>query len=630
MEIKLDKKSYNQNKTKIKWIDKENNSSSKETPLKVIPIRWLGEVGGNMMLIEYRSDIIVIDAGMLMWIHWMPGVDYIIPDVTYLISKREKIRGIVITHGHLDHIWAIKHIMPDLWYPPIYGTPLSMALTKKSLEEKKIVNKCNINIINPDIDLIKLWCFTIEFFRVNHSIPEAVWLNIHTPKWNIVHSWDFKIDFTPAVDKPADLAKIARIWQEGVLLFFSDSTNAHRPGTTPSEKNIWESLENSIKNVKWRLIIATFSSLIWRIKQIIEAAVKYNKIIFLWWRSMINNMEIAKKLGYINVPNWLIRPLRWSIDDIPDNRVVVLTTGSQWEEFSALVRIAKDEHPHLNVRPWDTILLSSSPIPWNERSIVDMINNLITKWADVTTNNDLDIHVSWHAQQDELKLMLSLVKPKYFIPVHGELFMREAHKKLAVELWNSTENIFLINNWDILNVFKNKIEPSGKKIKLDTVIIDWLGVWHLSGEYVIKARKIMAESWILTFIIKIDTVSKNMIGNVQIESRGFVYSSEVRQLHTKVVDFIKHEYKTIYKNIRNPQQIHVKDTLKIIKSKLENFITAQIWRAPMIIPMYVYTQKEVQKKDITKEEGIIWLTLDEQWSNNNPTKPINNLKVKYE
>ena len=609
----------------------ENNSkkSAKEIPLKIMPMGWVEEVWGNMTVVEYRSDIFIIDIGMLFGADGILGVDYIIPDVSYLTNKKKKIKGIIITHGHLDHIWALKHILPLLDFPPIYGTPLSMALIRKSLEEKKILKQATLNVINPDIDLVKLWVFTIEFFRVNHSIPDSVWLNIHTPKGNILHTWDFKIDFTPAVDKPADLAKIARIWQEGVLLMFSDSTNATRIGRTPSESVIWEALDKEIKETKWRLIIATFASLIWRIVQIVESAVKNNKIVFLWGRSMINNMEIAKQLWYINVPQGMVRPLRWSIEDLPDHKVVVITTGSQWEEFSALVRIANNEYPYLTIRPADKILLSSSPIPGNERSVVDMTNQLINKWANVVTNNELDIHTSGHWRQDDLKLMLSLVKPKYFVPVHGEVFMKDAHKKLAIEIWVKEENIFMVPNWWIINITRNKVVLEDEKIKLDTVMIDGLWVWHLSGEYVIKARQIMQQSGMLSFILKIDTNTKELIGNIQIESRWFVYSSEVKKIHTRIVNFVRNEYEKMYKH--RGKNIIIKEVLKQIKGKLEDFINGQIGRVPMIIPSFVYINREVSKKDIDSEEATIGMTLEEQWVKDweivKTKKPVKKMRI---
>lgn len=615
-------KSNNNKKTdNVKFTNKRRSLSQKdgrnqnwEKPLKIVALWWLEQVWENMMFMEYENDIIIIDAWMLMpgWeVFW---VDYIIPDISYLVKNKNKIRWIVITHGHLDHIWALKHILPDLDFPTVYWTPLALWLIKKSLEWNSEFQSFKSKSINPDLDIIKLWAYNIEFFRVNHSIPEPIWLAIHTPKWLIAHTWDFKIDFNPAIDKPADLAKISRIWQEWVKLLFSDSTNAFKPWRTPSEKQIWESLEKVIKESDRRLIIATFSSLIWRISQIIQYAVKYNKIVFLSWRSMVNNVEIAKQLWYIDVPNWIIRKLNSDIDSLPDNRVIILTTWSQWEEFSALVRVAKWEHPQIKIREWDKILLSAVPIPWNEMAVVWMINDLIRKWADVITNKELDLHVSWHWYQDDLKMMLSMIKPQYFIPVHWELFMRHTHKKLAEELWMEAEKIFLVDNWNVIEVYNDSVKISEKKIKLDQVMIDWLWIWHLSWEYVMKARKIMSEDWMVALIFKVDSKSKELVWNIQIESRGFVYSSEVKKVHTNIVEFVKKRY---YEFLRKEKE--VKNILKLVKEELNDFLTKTVWRVPMIIPMFVYINREsIWSIDaMEEEEALVWMTLEEQWRNSN-------------
>lgn len=586
------------------------DNPNREAPVKIVNLGWLEQVWENMSFFEYKDDIFTVDAGMLMPGGDMFGIDYIIPDVSYLKKNKHKIRWMIITHGHLDHIWAIKHVLPDLDFPTVYATPLAIALIKKSLEGTPLLQHFKYHVVNPDIDVIKLWVFSIEFFRVNHSIPESIGLAIHTPKGLIVHTWDFKIDFTPAVDKVADLAKIARIWQEWVKLMLSESTNALVPGRTPSEQTIGDSIENVIKNTHGRLIIATFSSLVWRIAQIIEYAVKYNKIVFLGWRSMVNNVEIWRELGYINAPAWLIRKLWKDVDSVPDERVIILTTWSQWEEFSALVRIADGEHPFLKIKENDKILLSAVPIPWNEGAVIDMINNLIRKWADVITNKELDLHVSWHAYQEDLKIMLSLVKPEHLIPIHGELFMRNHHKKLAISMWVDREKIFLMDNGNILEIYSDKVAISPKKLKLDTVMIDGLWIWHLSWEYVMKARQIMAEDGMVSLIFKIDSKSKELVGNIQIESRWFVYSSEVKKIHTNIVEYVKKRYAVHLKRSTN-----VKDILKVIKDELTEYLTKYVGRVPMIIPMFVYINRDGtwygQDEEIG-EDDIVGMTLEEQ------------------
>lgn len=592
----------------------EDKNNIKENQLKIVPLGWLEQVWENMMFMEYKNDIIIIDAWMLMpWgeLYW---VDYIIPDISVLKQKKSKIRWIVITHWHLDHIWALKHVLPELGYPTVYGTPLAIGFIKKLLEWTPALKEAKFQVVNPDTDIVKLWCFSVEFFRVNHSIPEPVWLAVHTPKGLIVHTWDFKIDYTPAIDKVADLAKMARIWQEWVKLLFSDSTNATKPWRSPSEKQIWDSLEKVIKDSKSRLVIATFSSLIWRIVQIIEYAVKYNKIVFLSGKSLINNVEIAKQLWYLKVPQWIVRKISDDVDSLPDDRVLIITTWSQWEEFSALVRIAKWEHQQITIRPWDKILLSAVPIPWNETAVINMINELIRKWADVVTNKDLDIHVSWHANQDDLKMMLSLMNPEYFVPVHWELYMRDAHKKIAKELWMKDEKVFLVDDGQVIEVDEKAVRISPKKIKLDTVMIDGLWIWNLAWEYVMKARKIMAEDGMITFILKIDSKTKELVWNIQIESRWFVYSTEVKKIHTNIVEFVKKKYYSLSKD-----RIEIKEILKIIKEELGDFLTKAVWRVPMIVPMFVYINRDTAwniKDELPEEDAILGTSVVEEkdWS----------------
>ncbi|MEF2175762.1 MAG: ribonuclease J [Candidatus Absconditabacteria bacterium] len=582
----------------------------KEKPLKVIPLGGMEQVGENMTILEYEDDIIIIDAGMLMPGGEVFGVDYIIPDITYLKPKKSKIRGIIITHGHLDHIGALKHILADLNYPKVYATNLAAGIIKKTLEGTPVLKEISIEIVNPDVNILSLGCFTVEFFRVNHSIPEAMGLSINTPKGLLVTTGDFKIDYTPAVDKVADLAKIARIGQEGVKLFFSDSTNALKPGSPPSEKQIGESLGSVIEHSKSRLIIATYSSLIGRLSQIVDYAVKFNKIVFLSGRSLINNMEIAKELGYIKAPQGIVRKISDDVDVLPDDRVIILTTGSQGEEFSALTRIAKGEHQQIKLRPGDRVLLSAVPIPGNEMAVVSMINDLIRRGADVVTNKDMDIHVSGHAGQADLKMMLSLVKPDYFMPIHGELYMRHAHKNLAMELGMPSEKVFLSDNGNILEVYDNGVLMSPKRLKLDTVMIDGLGIGNMSGEYVMKARRIMSEDGMITLIFKVDSKNKSLVGNIQIESRGFVYSQEVKKVHTNIVEYVKKRY---YHYLDKKDT--VKDILKILKEELSEHLTKTIGRVPMIIPMFVYINRDSSgniKDDMSDEYAIVGMTLEEQ------------------
>lgn len=580
-----------------------------EIPVKVFWLGWLEEIWINMTVIEYKDDIIIVDAWLEFASFDMHGVDYIIPDISYLAPKKKNIRGILITHGHLDHIWAIKHILSELDYPIVYTTPLALWLIKRSLNDQD-QKKMKYKIIDPDIDIIKLWEFLVEPFRVNHSIPESMWYAIHTPKWNIVHSWDFKIDFVPAIDKPADLGKISRIWQEWVKLYLWESTNARTPWHTPSEKLIWENLEHVItKHPTQRIIISTFASNIWRIIQIIESAVKHNRVIFLAGRSMVWNVQLCQELGYINVPKDMIRMVSGEIDNMPDERVMILCTGSQWEEFSALVRMATNTYKDFMIRPWDCILLSSHTIPWNEKAVWTLMNNLIDMWIDLVDEPTLALHTSGHSCQEDMKEMMALLKPEYFCPIHWEALMRHAHKKIALDMRIPEEKILLPKNGQIVELYDECVLLSDKKIKLDTVTIDGKWQWHLSWEYVTKARGIMWQDWVVSLIFKIDTKTKELVWNLQIESRGFVYSSEVKPIHTQIVEFARAKY-----NENLKKKMDIKENLRTIKDLLEPEIEKIIGRVPMIIPMYVYINREAltTTEKPNEDEEIIWMTLEEQ------------------
>ena len=526
--------------------------------------------------------------------------------------RKDKIRGILVTHGHLDHIGALKHVLPALGYPMMYATNLTVRMVQKQFEEAKILKNLRYKVINPDLDILKLGCFTIESFRVNHNIPESLGFSIHTPKGLVVTPGDYKIDFTPAIDKPADMAKIARIGQEGVRLMLGESTNAMKPGRTLSEMVIGQNLDGIIKHAKGRLIIATFASNVGRLIQIIESAAKYNKIVFASGRSMVNIIEIVKQLGYINVPYGFIRKIGEDVNNLPDERVVIMCTGAQGEEFSALARISRGEHPTVALKPGDQILMSATPIPGNEKAVITMMNDFVRKKIDVITNSDLDIHASGHAYQEDIKIMMSLVKPEYYMPIHGEPIQRNANKTIGLQMGIPEEKIFMVDNGAVLEMYDDVVKVAERNLKLDTVMIDGLGMGHLSGEYVMKARKIMSEDGVLSLIFKVDTKSKDLVGNIQIESRGFVYSSEVQRVHTDIVEFTKKKY---YQHLK--QTGDVKMILKMIKDELGEFIEKNIGRVPMLMPMFVYINRDAVKDEskldaLSMEESIVGMTLEEQ------------------
>ncbi|MCK9467388.1 MAG: ribonuclease J [Candidatus Absconditabacterales bacterium] len=577
-----------------------------EKPVKIGSLMGLEQVG-QCMFVEYENDLIIIDAAMEFTTHANFGADYIIPDISYIKKNIKKLRGIIITHGHLDHVGSLRDILPELGYPMIYTTPLSLGIIKKTFENPKDAEKIRYKIIDPDIDILKLGCFTLEFVPVNHNIPETLAVSIHTPKGIIFDSADFKIDHTPAIDRPADLAKIARIGAEGVKLYIGDSLGANKKGRSISEKEIGENLDELIQKTKTRMLIATFASNVGRIIQIVNSAIKANKTIFLSGRSMVNNIEICQQLGYIKVPKGYIRKLSEEVDTFPDDQVLILSTGAQGEEFAALTRMSRNEHNFLQLRKGDTILMSATPIPGNEGSVNTMINNLIFKDINLITNDDIDVHASGHGSMEDHKLMLSLLKPEFFLPYFMPAKERYAHKHLAMDMGMPESRILMpMKNGEIIEMYDDVVLIGKEKLKLDTVMVDGKGKGHMSGEYVIKARSIMAEDGVLALIFKVDAKTKELVGNIQIESRGFVYSSEVKDIHTKVVEFARAKY------IENSKRkMQVKDNLKILKEDLGEFIMQIIGRVPMVMPMFVYINKD-SKDDISKDEAILGMTLDEQ------------------
>ena len=582
------------------WIIKDG-----EQPVRIWSLLGLEQVG-QCIFIEYKDDIILIDAGLEFCAWEMMWADYIIPDISYIKKNRKKLRGIVITHGHLDHIGALRDILPSLDFPMIYTTPLTLGIIKKSFEDQKLIPKIKCKIVDPDVDIIKLWCFTIEFVRVNHNIPETLALAIQTPKWLIFNSADFKIDHTPAIDKPADLGKIARIGNEGVRFYIGDSLWSNRKWRSISEKVIWENLDTIIKQAEGRLIIATFASNVGRIIQIIHSAMKYDKVVFLSGRSMINNVEICQNLDYIPNLKGRVRKLDRDVENMPDHRSIVLATGAQGEEFSALARISRWEHPDLKLHKGDTVLVSSSTIPGNELDMEKMLNDLIVQDIKLITKDDMDVHASGHGFEEDHKLMLTLLKPGYFMPYYTNAVMRYAHRKLGIEMGISESNIMMpIHNGEIVEMYDNGIRLADKKLKLDTILIDGKGIGHLSGEYVMKARNIMGHNGIVALIFKIDSKTKEIVGNIQIESRWFVYSSEVKKIHTNIIDFVTHEYKKKLTRLKD-----VKTILKGIKEDLTWYIEKILDRVPLVIPMFVYINQDDSEDD--QNHQLIGLTLEEQ------------------
>jgi len=549
--------------------------------LRIIPLGGLEEVGANMMAIEFGDDIIIVDMGFAFPDETTPGVDYIIPDTQYLEERKKNIRGVFITHGHLDHTGAIPYILPKLGDPPIYTLALTAGFIKKRLEEFNMVNRTKINVITKN-DVIPLGNFTVRFFGVNHNIPDAVGLSILTPVGQIIHTGDWKLDHTPVGEQPAELTKLAHFGAEGVVALMSDSTNATKAGYTPSEREIGVQIDRVFGDAKGRIIFASFASLLSRMQQVFDLAAKYNRKVIVTGRSMVNNLDIALSLGYLKVqPKILIKSEQAA--KYPDNQILILTTGAQGEESAGLARMARGEHRSIKIKRGDTAIVSASPIPGNERSIVSVLDNLTREGANVIYNKILDIHTSGHAQQEELKLMLSLVKPKYLVPIHGEHHMLAAHSKLAQSIGMAEENIFLLENSDVLEVNSAGQAKKAGTIPGGYVFIDGLGVGDI-GEVVIRDRQLMAQDGMFVIIITLDRRTGKLTQQPDILSRGFIYMKN----NDDLIREVKHEVRKMVegqgKAKLEPNWAYLR---QVIRDQVGEYLFQKTERRPMILPVVI-------------------------------------------
>lgn len=541
----------------------------------------------NMWMVQYGDDIVIIDC----WVQFadvdMLWVNYSIPDVSFLTKYKKQIKGILITHAHLDHIGSLKHVMPALGMPTLYATRFTIWLIKKSLQEAGLIAHATLIEIDAlSREKFKVWSFTVEFFNVNHSVPDCAWIYLES-EWGtkIVHTWDFKIDHTPAIDKPADLERIEDIWKRWISLLLSDSTGSIRKWFSLSEKNVWEELEKIVStHMKGRLIIATFSSWISRIQQLVDICEKHDKTIFLSWRSMIENVAIAKELGYLNIKQGIVKKMTpKNTEWIPAYKQIIITTWSQWEEFSALSRMAEWRHSSVEIIKWDTIIFSSSIVPGNEKSVVWIINKLINLWANVITKDDWEVHTWGHGFQEEQKIFLKLIKPKYFMPIFWDLYFRTLHKNTAISTGFKEDNVLMLDNGNMVDfapkngmVFKSRI-----KAPIQEIIIDGYGMW-LATSHVIKAREKMMNSWVLVLALKVDKKTKAILGHIKLETRGLVYLDEVRFIHRMVIKKSREIYENTVKDVPDMDE---KDLLKILRTDLEKFLLHKLDREPMVIPM---------------------------------------------
>ena len=557
-------------------IAKKEEFRFKKPSIKIIPLGGLEEIGKNITVFEYDNDIIVVDCGLEFPTDDMLGIDLVIPDVSYLVKKKEKIKGMVITHGHEDHIGAIPYVLQQV-NMPIYATKLTVGLIKGKLEEHHLLRSTKLIEVEQG-QTVKLGKFSVEFIRSCHSIPDSVMLAITTPAGTILHTGDFKIDYTPIDGKPMDLGRIAELGNKGILALMSDSTNAERKGFTMSESSVGEVFDKLFMNCTKRIVVATFASNVHRVQQIVDSAVKYRRKIAVCGRSMINMIETAMEIGYIDAPEDLFIDIDL-IKNYNDEQLVIITTGSQGETMSALTRMAAGEHKKVTITPNDLVIISANAIPGNEKLVSKVIDDLMKIGAEVVYSTLADVHVSGHACQEEQKLIISLARPKYFIPVHGEYRQLMAHADTAKKLGIPAKNIFITHNGRTLELSENEAKfttsvPSGK------VLVDGLGVGDV-GNIVLRDRQHLSQDGLIVIVLTMDSSTGEIVSGPDVISRGFVYVRESENLMEEVKKVIKDEVAEFEAN-------HVTDwsTIKsTLKDNLRDYIFQKTKRDPMILPI---------------------------------------------
>lgn len=546
--------------------------------IKIIPLGGLNEIGKNLTAFEYKNEIIVIDCGLKFPDDEMLGIDVVIPDVTYLVRNKEKVKGIFLTHGHEDHIGALPYILRQL-NVPVYGTKLTIGMVESKLKEYNLLSTVSLRRVNPK-DVVKLDNISMEFIKTNHSIADSVAIAIHTPVGVILHTGDFKIDYTPIDGSVADLARFAELGKQGVLVMLADSTNVERPGYTMSESTVGETFQSIFAKADGRIIVATFASNIHRIQQIFEAAEKYGRKVAVSGRSMENIVSVAMELGYLETEEDTFITID-ELEKYPNNKVIIVTTGSQGEPMSALARMAASEHKKVNIQKGDRVIISASPIPGNEKLVSKVINQLFKKGADVIYEALADVHVSGHACQEELKLMYTLVKPKFFMPVHGEFRHLKQHGELVAKLGMKPENVVIADNGDIIEVGEESIRKNGTVIS-GQVFVDGLGVGDV-GNIVLRDRKHLSQDGILTVVVTIERETGKVVAGPDIISRGFVYVRESEDL----IEEAKEQVRNVLKNC---EESNIKEWATIkssVKDVLRNFLYEKTKRNPMILPIIV-------------------------------------------
>ncbi len=550
--------------------------------LKIYPLGGFEEVGRNCMVIDVDGDLYIIDIGLQFPEESMLGIDYLIPDFSSLKGREHRIKAILFTHGHLDHIGAVQHVIGQLRFPPCYGTKLTMAFVRKRLDEEKLTSKTTLNVVDYKKP-VRIGKVEVEFLRVTHSIPDSAAIALHTPYGTLIHTGDFKFDLTPMNEPPADFQRLAELGDKGVLAIIADSTNATKKGNALSEKAISETLFPLMRDAKGRLIISTFSSLLNRLQQVIEHAKTLNRKVFVVGRSMEQNIEIAANLGYIKAPRGLIRKAGPGMEKLPDREVLILTTGSQGEERAGLARMGLGTHRHISIKKGDSVILSSNPIIGNERAVAKVVNNLHMLGAHVLTNQELALHTTGHGYQNDILLMHRLVRAKHIIPEHGEPHMRAAHADLARSIGYEENRIHLLVNGEILEFDgQGGARRSKHKLAANDIIIDGRGQGG-DGQRLLDERRIMSNAGMILVTMKAYAESKRLVGDPLVLSRGLFYGSEQQTITQEVVRAAR----KAYEDSHSKGEQSIKELKRAITSALFRFFRNKLDREPMIVPVII-------------------------------------------
>lgn len=546
-----------------------------QNKVQIIPLGGLGEIGKNMTVFRYGDDIILVDAGLMFPEDDMLGIDLVIPDISYLIENRDKVKAIFLTHGHEDHIGALPYVLKQLDVP-VYGTALTLGILQGRLKENGVSSESLVTI-KPG-DRVIVGSFRLDFIRVNHSIPDAIAIAINTPIGTIIHTGDFKIDHTPVDGQVTEFSKFAEYGDRGVLALLADSTNAERPGFTPSERMVGKTFDDEFRYAKNRIIVATFSSNVHRIQQVIDAAIKYDRKVAVIGRSMINVVSIAREMGYLNAPDGVLIDIDETSNYTAD-KIVIITTGSQGEPMSALTRMAMNDHKKVDIMPGDTVIISATPIPGNEKLVSRTIDLLYKLGADVIYEKSNGVHVSGHASQEEIKLIHNLVRPKFFIPVHGEFRHLIKHASIAKSLGMASENIVIAENGSVIELTRNSVGINGK-VTAGKVLVDGLGVGDV-GNIVLRDRRQLSQDGIMIVVVTIDKESCHVVAGPDIVSRGFVYVREAEDLMEEARDKVQAALERCEENGVSEWSV-IKSN---VRDALGRFLYEKTRRRPMILPI---------------------------------------------